>query len=201
MFEDNTYYNNLDEEIKEGLEKKISFDSKKYESKSIPSKEILDEYHVQIDYQKISYITMDNFNHIIILTKESELYIDNVLYSGNVLKIIEFNKTDLIFIYKDNEVEYYSNKNSIVKEKIKYEKVLYTDNFLATLNKKHLILYYLVNLSDNCNLILDETLSISFLEVDDIELEYSNAYDIPCLLIKNNNGIIKFPFCSISKLS
>lgn len=199
MFEENTY-NNLNEEIKKGLEKKILFDSNKYEKTSIPNQKVLDEYDVQINYKKISYITMDNFNHIIVLTKDNNLYIDNSLYSSDVLKIIEFNKTDLIFVYKNNEVEYYSNKNSLLKQKIKYEKVLYTDNLIAALNKKHLYLYYLVVLSNNCNL-SDETFDISFLEVDDIELEYDNPYDIPCLLIKSNNGIIKFPFCSICKLS
>lgn len=200
MFEENTY-NNLSEEIKKGLEKKFLFDSNKYEKKSVPNQEILDRYNVQIDYKHISYITMDNFNHIIVLTKDNELYIDNNLYSRDVLKIIEFNKTDLIFVYKSHKVEYYSNKNSIVKEKIKYDKVLYCDNFLATLINKHLVIYYLVTISDGCPLILDETFSLSFLEVDDIELEYNNAYDIPCLLIKNNNGIIRFPFCSMCKLS
>lgn len=200
MFEENTY-NNLSEEIKKGLEKKILFDSNKYEKESVPNQEILDRYNVQIDYKDISYITMDNFNHIIVLTKDNELYIDNALYSSDVLKIIEFNKTDLIFVYKNHEVEYYSNKNSIVKEKIKYEKVLYTNNFLATLINKHLVIYYLVTISDGCPLILDETFSLSLLEVDDIKLEYKNAYDIPCLLIKNNKGIIRFPFCSICKLS
>lgn len=201
MFEENSNYNNLNEEIKECLEKKILFDSKKFEKLSIPNKEVLDEYNVKIDYKNISYITMDNFNHIVLLTNNNEIYIDNTLYSNDALKIIEFNKTDLIFVYKNNEVEYYSDKNSLLKQKIKYEKVLYTDNFLAALNKKHLYLYYLVTLSNNCNLILDETFDISFLEVDDIELEYNNPYDIPCLLIKNNNGTIKFPFCSLCKLS
>ena len=59
MFEENTY-NNLNEEIKKGLEKKILFDSNKYEKTSIPNQKVLDEYDVQINYKKISYITMDN---------------------------------------------------------------------------------------------------------------------------------------------
>lgn len=99
---------------------------------------------------------MDN---MIVLTK------DNELYSKDVLRIIEFNKTYLIFVYKNNEVEYYSNKNLLLKQKVKYEKVLYTDNFVAILNKKHLYLYYLITSSNNCNLILDEAFDISFLEV------------------------------------
>lgn len=197
----NPYYEELDEKVKEGLEKKLQFDSNKYFN-NVPRKKVLNEYDIKIDYDNILYITMDNFNHIILLTKDNKLYIDNVLYKENVKKVIEFTKTEVIFVLDNNEVEYYSRKNSIIRECIQYDKVLYTDIFLATLKNKRLIIYYKVTVADNCLFIEDETFDVDFLEIDDIFLKEEGFGDekIVYLNMKINENVISSPFI-VGKLS
>lgn len=202
FYHKNPYYEDLDVEVKKGLEKKRKFDSHKPYPDAVPSKRLLNEYNVQIDYDKISYITMDTFNHIIVLTKDNKLYIDNILYKEKVIKIIEFTKTDLIFIFENNEVEYYSKKNSIIKECRKYDKVLYTDEFLATLKEKRLVVYYTVTVADNCLFIEDETFDIDFWDIDDISLkeEVLEEGKIIYLNMEKNKVEISSPFI-VGKLS
>lgn len=197
---ENPYYNNLNEEIKENLRKKIEFNSKKRGIVDFPSQDLLDEYNVLIERDNILYITMDILRHIVVLTKDNKLYVDNILYSKGVLNIIEFNKTNLIFVYENNVVEFYSNGNNIIEEKIKYNKVLYGYNFLATLKDNYLDLYYLVTESTDCTLIEEETFRLSFLNVDDIKIEL-NEEDISYIEIDSNNGFIKFFLIGMCKLS
>jgi hypothetical protein len=85
--------------------------------------------------KRIKDILLDPFNNVLSLTIECNLYINNILYSKNVDYIFELNSKKIIFIYKDNIVEeYVDSSESLIVEKC--DKVLYNENFLATIKDK-----------------------------------------------------------------
>ena len=88
----------------------------------------------------IKDILLDSLNNVISLMNNVDLYVNNLLYTKGVKYIFDFNDTDIKFIFEDNLVEEYSNHyNGLFSNKC--NKVLYDDNFLATLKDNELKLY------------------------------------------------------------
>jgi hypothetical protein len=155
--------------------------------------------------KQIKYILLDPLNNVLLLTKNKELYINDILYSNNVDYIFELNNKNIMFIYNDNVIEEYcSNNISLITKK--YDKVLYTKNFVATLsnkityneegikqqkNTKSLCLYTSQELDQSKNIYM------RFDEVTDIK--YNKEKD-ELIIIKNKEEII-LPLFSIYLLN
>ncbi len=184
----------------ENYEKRLSFDKIKFDKDSIPRKKVLEKYNVRISSDELSYVTMDVFGHVISLTKKGELYLDNTLYSRGVEKIIDFNPNDLIFVYKNHVVEYYSSRQNLIHRSITCEKVLYGYHYLITLENQQVRMYFFVNMASACHLEpSSQTYELYFDEVDDIEIEETEeVYD---LVLYKNKEKIRMPLYGICKLS
>lgn len=180
--------------------KKLIFEKLKYDKNSIPGKKILENLRVPVSSEELSYLTMDTFGHILSLTKKGELYFDNILYSTGVEKIIEFNPNDLIFIYKNHVVEYYSDRQNLSCRSIAYEKVFYGYHYLVTLENHSVRMYFFVNMASACHLDPPtQTYEMYFYDVDDIKIEETE--EVLDLILYKNKEQIRFPLLGICKLS
>jgi hypothetical protein len=155
--------------------------------------------------KEIKDILLDPFNNVLSLTTLGDLYINNILYSKKVDFIFELNSKNLMFIYKDNVVEEYVNEMESLITK-KYDKVLYNENFLATLGdkvvynekkiavkekEKALSLYTYLDLEYN------RSIYMRFCGVTDIKYD-KNKNELT--LIRNNEEI-SFPLFSVMILN
>jgi hypothetical protein len=137
--------------------------------------------------KKIKNILLDPLNNVLSLTIDGELYINNILYSMKVDFIFELNSKDLMFIYTNNVVEQYVDDFECLITK-KYDKVVYNENVLATLEDKTLCIYYYLVEEYN------RSIYMRLDEVDDIKLEENEL-----IIIKK--GEIRFSLSSIILLS
>ena len=134
----------------------------------------------------IKDILLDSLNNVISLMNNGDLYVNNLLYTKGVKYIFDFNDTDIKFIFEDNLVEEYSNHyNGLFSNKC--NKVLYDDNFLATLKNNELKLYVIVEIS--CL----RMVYLCFTDVDNIEYDVENRD----LVIMKENEKIRLALSSI----
>lgn len=137
------------------------------------------------------------------LKDNGDLYINNKLYSKNVKRIVDFSKRNVFFIYNDNWVEnYLSPQMSDVRMK-KYDKVLDGENYLITLkNNTVTIYYYILCANGGATLNIEDTYSMIFEEIDDVEIEclkVSTEEYYEYVILYKNNQKIKMPILGIFK--
>lgn len=143
-------------------------------------------------------------NNNIVLKDNGELYINNKLYSTNVKKVVKLNEKNIFFIYKNNLVErYMSPQMCECCEVQQYNKVLYGYNYLITFKENRVEMYFFIIIANgDANLKRDDTYSIWFDDVDDVEIEKvevsPNEYIEEVVLYKNK-GKIKMPILGIFK--
>jgi hypothetical protein len=189
--------------------KVVDVDNHKWKLAMLNTKERIDylkeNNYLFPDNKEINDILLDPFNNVLSLTFDGDLYINNILYSRNVDYIFELSSKKIMFIYKDNVVEeYVSNSECLITKQ--YDKVLYDDNFLATIkdkvvynadgiaikeNEKMLCLYVYLDLEDN------RSIYMRFDGVTDIKYD-KNKRELT--LIRNNEKII-FPLHTLMLLS
>lgn len=139
----------------------------------------------------INSILLDPFNNVLTLTNKGDLYINEYLYSKNVIYMFELNDTDIKLIYNDMIVEEYSSSCDGLLCK-KYDKILFDENYMATLCDNVLLIYLILELGYN------KSIYLRFMEVDDIECNKDGDYS---LIIKKNKEKIRFPLYSAMLLS
>lgn len=125
-------------------------------------------------------ILLDPFDNVLTLEKNGNMYVNDYLYCTGVEYIFELNSTDLKIIYKNMEIEDYSSHlNGITYEK--YKKVLYNDNFLATIKNELLTIYLCLSLGYN------KSVYLNFDQVTDIRyIDDSNVL----VIIKDKKEIL-----------
>lgn len=140
----------------------------------------------------------------IVLEDNGNLYINNELYARNVKKVLELNEKNVFFIYNNNLVERYIGPQIGEHDRMKqYDKVLYGYNYLITLKENKVEMYFFIIIANGCaNLKNDDTYSILFEDVDDVEIEKvemePNEYIEEVVLYKNNEKI-RMPILGIFK--
>lgn len=139
-----------------------------------------------------------------LLKDNGELYINNKLYSKNVKKIIEFNEKSIFFVYNNNMLERYMSPQTYECKKIKqYDKILYGYSYLITLKENRVEMYFFVIIGNGiANLNQDDTYSIWFDDVDDVEIEKVEVEPdeyIEEVILYKNKGKIRMPILGIFK--
>lgn len=143
-------------------------------------------------------------NNDITLKDNGELYINDKLYSTNVKKVVKLNEKNIFFIYSNNLVERYVPPEMNVYYKVKqYDKVLYGDSYVITFKENRVEMYFFIIIANgSANLKEDDTYSIWFDDVDDVEIEKvevePNEYIEEVVLYKNG-GKIRMPILGIFK--
>lgn len=143
-------------------------------------------------------------NNDITLKDNGELYINDKLYSTNVKKVVKLNEKNIFFIYSNNLVERYVPPEMNVYYKVKqYDKVLYGDSYVITFKESRVEMYFFIIIANgSANLKEDDTYSIWFDDVDDVEIEKvevePNEYIEEVVLYKNK-GKIRMPILGIFK--
>lgn len=142
-------------------------------------------------------------NDEIDLKDNGNLYINYKLYSKGVKRILKFSKINVFFIYNNNFVEnYISPQMSEIRIK-KYDKVLDGENYLITLeNNTVKMYYYILCANGGVNLNVEDTYSMIFEEIDDVEIECvevsPDEYYEYVILYKSNQKI-RIPILGIYK--
>lgn len=172
----------------------IDVDEHKWNLSMLNTKERIeyfkDNNYLLPDCKDIKDILLDSFNNVLSLTKNGCLYLNDYLYSKGVEYIFELNSTDIKLIYKNMIVEDYSSHcNSLMCNK--YDKVLYDDSFLATLENHMLCIYLYLDLEYN------KSIYFRFDDVDDI----SYLKESQSLVIIKNEEKISFSLPSVMLLS
>lgn len=143
-------------------------------------------------------------NNDITLKDNGELYINDKIYSTNVKKVVKLNEKNIFFIYSNNLVERYVPPEMNVYYKAKqYDKVLYGDSYVITFKENRVEMYFFIIIANgSANLKEDDTYSIWFDDVDDVEIEKvevePNEYIEEVVLYKNK-GKIRMPILGIFK--
>jgi hypothetical protein len=173
------------------VKEKIDVDNHKWKLAMLNTKErvayLKENNYLFPNDKEIKNILLDPLNNVLSLTIDGELYINNILYSMKVDFIFELNSKDLMFIYTNNVVEQYVDDFECLITK-KYDKVVYNENVLATLEDKTLCIYYYLVEEYN------RSIYMRLDEVDDIKLEENEL-----IIIKK--GEIRFSLSSIILLS
>lgn len=143
-------------------------------------------------------------NNDITLKDNGELYINNKLYSTNVKKVVKLNEKNIFFIYSNNLVERYVPPEMNVYYKVKqYDKVLYGYNYVITLKENRVEMYFFIIIANgSANLKEDDTYSIWFDDVDDVEIEKVETEPdeyIEEVVLYKNKGKIRMPILGIFK--
>lgn len=143
-------------------------------------------------------------NNDITLKDNGELYINNKLYSTNVKKVVKLNEKNIFFIYSNNLVERYVPPEMNVYYKVKqYDKVLYGYNYVITLKENRVEMYFFIIIANGlANLKEDDTYSIWFDDVDDVEIEKVETEPdeyIEEVVLYKNKGKIRMPILGIFK--
>lgn len=143
-------------------------------------------------------------NNNIVLKDNGELYINSKLYSTNVKKIIELNEKNIFFIYKNNLVERYIAPQIYEPYRIQqYDKVLYGDSYIITFKENRVEMYFFIIIANgDANLKQDDTYSIWFDDVDDVEIEKVETEPdeyIEEVVLYKNKGKIRMPILGIFK--
>lgn len=172
----------------------IDVDAHKWNLSMLNTKERID-YLKENNYllpnrTDINNILLDPFNNVLSLTNNGCLYINDCLYSKGVDLIFELNSMDIKFVYQNRIVEEYSNHyNGLISKQ--YDKVLYDENFLATLENGLLCIYVYLELEYN------KSLYMRFDNITDIKY---NKDSNELIIIKNKEEIL-FSLFSIMLLS
>lgn len=152
-------------------------------SKSIKDKKKIIENMYEQTYvlkDNIKQIYLNSFGNLFVLYDDGTLYENDRIYAKNVLGIWDANSYVCFLIFKDYHLEYLSNSYDCYYNE-KYDKIIYTDFYIALKRKN--ILKIINVLEEN-----DTNYHTFFSNVTDISYG-SNEKEI---VIKNNDGIIYY---------
>ena len=146
------------------------------------------EYYNKI--KKIDQLIITPYNDIFALTREGKLYCNGEIYSENVEYVFEENTINKIIIYKDNNIEYLTANFGGPLNK-KCDKVLYNEEFLATLENKEMQII----IKNSKEYIENKSYTITLKGIDDIDF---NELDDEELILTIGKEKINFPIMESS---
>lgn len=170
---------NIDMSIHEKQYKKIRYELCFAKSIDEKKKIIKENYEQNVFLKKgIKQIYLGSFGNLYVLYEDGTLYQDNEIYAKNVSTIWETNSYVSFLIFEDYSLEYLSNSNECYHN-VKYDKIIYNDNYIGLLKDKELEVISILEESDS-------NYHAFFSNVDDISLG-SNEMEIA--LETNGNKI------------